>query len=236
VRPPEGQVAPRLAEGLSRTGSAEISTHAAAAPRYARPVRELRQGLWTWTARHPEWSTPADGWGPEVRSYALDAGGTLVLIDPLSPPALVEELASGRRTAVVLTVAAHERSATGCVERLGAHVYAPAASLAELATPATGYAVGDVLAGGIEACTGFWPNEATLWLAGHRALVTGDVLLGEHGLRVPPDDWLEERATPAELCAGLRPLLALPVELVLPTHGDPVLADAAAQLAAALAV
>jgi len=197
-------------------------------------VRELRPGLWTWTARHPEWLTPDDGWGPDVRSYAVDAGGALVLIDPLSPPTLVEELASGKETAVVLTVPAHERSAGECVERLGARVYAPAASLADLATPATGYAVGDVLAGGVEACTGFWATEATLWLSGFRALVTGDVLLGEHGLSIPPDDWLEDGATPAQLRSGLRPLLELPVELVLPTHGDPVLAGARTQLAAAL--
>ncbi len=198
-------------------------------------MRELRPGLWTWTARHPEWLTPEDGWGPEVRSYALDAAGVLVLIDPLSPPSLVEELASGKQTAVVLTVPAHERSAAECIERLGARVYAPAAGLVDLATPATGYAVGDVLAGGVEACTGFWPSEATLWLAEQRALVTGDVLLGEHGLGIPPDDWLEGEATPDELREGLRPLLELPVELVLPTHGDPVLEDARAQLAAVLA-
>jgi glyoxylase-like metal-dependent hydrolase (beta-lactamase superfamily II) len=197
-------------------------------------VQELRPGLWTWTARHPEWLTPEDGWGPEVRSYALDAAGALVLIDPLSPPSLVEELASGKQTAVVLTVQAHVRSAAECVERLGARVYAPAGCLVALATPATGYVVGDVLAGGIEACTGFWPNEATLWLAGQQALVTGDVLLGERGLRIPPDDWLEGEATPEQLREGLRPLLELPVELVLPTHGDPVLAGARAQLAAAL--
>jgi glyoxylase-like metal-dependent hydrolase (beta-lactamase superfamily II) len=198
-------------------------------------MQELRPGLWTWTARHPEWRTPADGWGPDVRSYALDAAGALVLIDPLSPPSLVEELAAGRQAVVVLTVPAHERSAAECVERLGALVLAPAKALGDLSIPATAYAVGDMLPGGVEACTGFWPNEATLWVAAHRALVTGDVLLAEHGLSIPPDDWLEDAATPDRLREGLRPLLELPVERVLPTHGHPVLVDAGAQLAAALA-
>lgn len=198
-------------------------------------MQELRRGLWTWTARHPEWLTPDDGWGPDVRSYALDTAGTLVLIDPLSPPSPVDHLAAGKEVAVVLTVSAHERSAAECIERLGARVFAPAQSLGDISAAATGYDVGAALPGGIEACTGFWPSEATLWLAAHRALVTGDVLLCEHGLSIPPDDWLEDAATPEQVREGLRPLLDLPVELVLPTHGDPVLADARAQLAAALA-
>jgi len=179
-------------------------------------VHELRPGLWTWTASHPDWTSPEHGWGPVVRSYALDAGAVFVLVDPLAPPPLVEEFAAGKEAIVVLTVLDHERSAAECVERLGARVYAPHAVVAELATTATGYAAGDALPGGVEACTGFWPNEATLWLARHRALVTGDVLIAE------------------QVREGLRPLLELPVELVLPTHGDPIVRDAHAALAAAL--
>jgi glyoxylase-like metal-dependent hydrolase (beta-lactamase superfamily II) len=199
-------------------------------------VHELRPGLWTWTARHPAWTSPEHGWGPVVRSYALDAGGVFVLLDPLAPPSLVEELAAGKEAVVLLTVLDHERSAAECVERLGAHVHAPHAVLAELATPATGYAVGDALPGGVEACTGFWPHEATLWIPAHGALVTGDVILAEHGLSILPEGWLEGAATPDEVREGLRPLLDLPVELVLPTHGDPVVRDAHAALAAALGV
>jgi hypothetical protein len=33
-------------------------------------VHELAGGLWTWTARHPDWNDDPH-WGPEVRSYAL---------------------------------------------------------------------------------------------------------------------------------------------------------------------
>ena len=33
--------------------------------------------------------------------------------------------------------------------------------------------------------------------------------------------WLPEGATVEQVAAGLRPLLDLPVEFVLPTHGDP---------------
>jgi len=198
-------------------------------------VDELRPGLWTWTARHPDWTTPDDGWGPDVRSYALAAEGVLVLVDPLAPPPAVDELAAGGEVAVVLTVWDHRRSTAECVMRFGAHVHAPHEAAARLAPPAAGYAAGDALPGGLLAQTGFWPNEATLWSGAHRALFTGDVLLNEHGLSIPPDDWLEGAATPDEVRAGLRPLLELPVELVLPTHGAPVVAGAYAQLEAALA-
>ena len=47
-------------------------------------MEELRPGLWYWTAIHPTW------YDNEVGSYAWDAGSTLVLLDPLSPPTVVE--------------------------------------------------------------------------------------------------------------------------------------------------
>lgn len=71
-----------------------------------RPLVELRPGLWTWSALHPAW-TPEDGgpegWEQEVRSYALDAGDSLVLFDPLVSVPDAEELAAGRPVVVILT-------------------------------------------------------------------------------------------------------------------------------------
>jgi hypothetical protein len=64
---------------------------------------------------------------------------------------------------------------------------------------------------------GFYPDERVLWLAEHGALVFGDSLPGGP----VPDDWLPEGQTRADYRSWLLPLLALPVELVLPTHGDP---------------
>jgi hypothetical protein len=66
-------------------------------------VDELRPGLWTWTAPHPEWQDE-----PLVRSYAAERAGLLVLIDPISPPA---ELLEGRDLRVALTCPWHARSA-----------------------------------------------------------------------------------------------------------------------------
>jgi hypothetical protein len=66
-------------------------------------VDELRPGLWTWTAPHPEWHDE-----PLVRSYAAERAGLLVLIDPISPPA---ELVEGRDLRVALICPWHARSA-----------------------------------------------------------------------------------------------------------------------------
>ena len=78
-----------------------------------------------------------------------------------------------------------------------------------------------------------------LWLPGPRALVPGDRLLGDDagGVRLCPDSWL--RYLPSgmrrdDLRTALEPLLDLPVELVLVSHGEPVLRDGSAAIARAL--
>lgn len=70
----------------------------------------------------------------------------------------------------------------------------------------------------------------------HRALVAGDVLLGtpEGGIRVCPDSWLSPGVDGSALRSSLRPLLERRVELVLLTHGEPVLTGAVDALARAL--
>ena len=75
-----------------------------------------------------------------------------------------------------------------------------------------------------------------LWIPSHNALAAGDLLLGTAGggVRVVPDSWLRPGVTGAMIRDGLRPLLDLPLELLLLTHGAPVLDDARAKLAAAI--
>ena len=183
-------------------------------------MQELRPGLWSWTAKHPDWTEKdagPDGWGPEVRSYAYDAGACLVLFDPISPPTLMEGLVEAQEIAVVLTADWHRRSTDECVERFGAHVFGSR----------------DDLPADVElASTGF-DDEAAYWIPRHRALVIGDSFTNEHRFRVM-DTWLPEGRTAQEMRDGLRPLLELPVELALVTHGDPVLADGREALRAAL--
>jgi glyoxylase-like metal-dependent hydrolase (beta-lactamase superfamily II) len=78
-----------------------------------------------------------------------------------------------------------------------------------------------------------------VWLAEPRALVPGDRLLGADGggLRLSPDSWL--RYLPSgmrarQLREALRPLLDLPVERVLVSHGEPVLRGGREAIARAL--
>jgi hypothetical protein len=78
-----------------------------------------------------------------------------------------------------------------------------------------------------------------VWIETLRALVPGDRLIGDGagGLRMCPPSWLRYLPGPPgvhELRAGLRALLELPVELVLVSHGEPVLRNGAAAIRAAL--
>ena len=54
-------------------------------------------------------------------------------------------------------------------------------------------------------------------------------------MRPCPDSWLPSGATAAQMRASLRPLLELPIERLLVSHGEPVLAGGRRALAAALA-
>ena len=88
------------------------------------------------------------------------------------------------------------------------------------------FSAGDRLPVGVEAFPGRLRNDLVLWIESRRALVVGDTLVDlGHGLELPAD-WLPEGVTREQGLEALRPLLELPVELVLPTHGAP--ADRAA--------
>ena len=85
---------------------------------------------------------------------------------------------------------------------------------------------------GVEVVLDRW-DERVYWIPEHRALVFGDVVLGRGGGLELPRTWIGEEHYD-EVVEGLRPLLDLPVERVLVTHGEPVLEDGRAALAAAL--
>jgi glyoxylase-like metal-dependent hydrolase (beta-lactamase superfamily II) len=192
-------------------------------------MEQLREGIWRWEARHPSWTEDdggPDGWGPQVTSYAIETGGRLLLIDPLAAPDDAEQLASGRDPAIVLTCPWHERDARVLGERLGAPIYVPPPDEGDQdPTPGAVYAAGEQLPGGVQSFPGIEPNYLVLWIVDRRALVLGDTLVDRgEGLEIPLT-WLRD-VTLSEVLTTLRPLLDLPVELVLPTHGPP--ADRAA--------
>ena len=208
-------------------------------------MRELRPGLWHWHAAHPDWSQE-EPWERQVSSYAIDDGGRLLLFDPLAVPNEILELAAEREPAVVLTAPWHERDARALAERLDATVYAPPADTAEDLMQKYGvtaeqagegspdldwlrsgrvsahwYLGGDRLPLGIEAFAGREHNDLVLWIESHRAVVAGDSLadFGD-GIAIQPE-WLRKGVTREQVARGLRPLLGLPVDVVLPAHGAP---------------
>ena len=80
-------------------------------------------------------------------------------------------------------------------------------------------------------------GETMVWLPAVRALVPGDRLIrdGAGGLRMCPDSWMTDlRIGQAGLAEALRPLLDLPVEAVVVSHGDPVLTDGCRLIAQAI--
>lgn len=187
--------------------------------------------MWHWEARHPDWTAEEggpEGWGPEVSSYAIGGRERLLVFDPLAPPSKIDELAAGRATAIVLTCPWHRRDAQSLAERLSVPLYVPPPDEGD-PNPVDGrvFSAGERLAVGVEAFPGMEPNDLVLWIDSHRALVTGDTLIDRGAGLEFPRDWASRgviagRGVPPEqILQTLRPLLELPVELVLPTHGAP---------------
>jgi glyoxylase-like metal-dependent hydrolase (beta-lactamase superfamily II) len=217
-------------------------------------MRELAPGVWHWTAPHPEWHE-GEPWDRHVSSYAIEAD-RLLLFDPLAVPDELLEHAGD--PAVVLTAPWHERDARRLVDELGTPVYTPLPDTAEYLMETYGitaeqagdgspdlrwlfkeeigearpYAAGDRLDVGVEAFPGQKPNDTVLWIEARGAVVAGDTLVDfGDGLEINPR-WLEMAGGRREdVVAGLAPLLDLPVDHVLLSHGGP--ADRA-DLAAAL--
>ena len=199
-------------------------------------LRELRPGLYRWTARHPdaeadpEPGSPAD-WGPDVGSVAYRASDALVLVDPLVPAdrSDVQEeldelvLEHGRPVVILTTLQFHRRSREELASRYGASTSRAKKSLPD----------------GVETIQIRGAGETMVWLPERRALIPGDRLLGgDRGdVRLCPESWLRylpSKMNQVQLRKALRPLLELPVEMVVVSHGEPVLSGGREALERAL--
>lgn len=169
-------------------------------------------GLRRWTAWHEEWKQL-------VASLALETDDGLVLIDPLGPPPELR-----RAEHVLITVYWHGRSTKDVDAR---HVWATTRSARPLRNRGIRvtdvFRAGEELPAGIRALQTARAAEVVYWLPEQRALAVGDVLLGSP-LRLCPESWLG-KPTQDDLRASLRPVLELPLERVLVSHGEPVLSD-----------
>jgi hypothetical protein len=197
-------------------------------------VQELRPGLWRWTGSHPEWNH-AEHWGPEVGSVYAQLPDAVVVVDPLVPEDSEEQFWAaldrdverlGLPVHVLLTVHWHERSVATVLDRYKATLWHPEEK-GELPTRVHA----EIVKGGD------WV-EALFFLEPHRALVAGDLLIGKDGGVELPVNWFPkgeqewaERALRPELRERLE---RLPVELVIVSHGEPVLENGADALRRAL--
>ena len=195
----------------------------------------MRPGLWRWTGEHPEWDH-AESWGPEVASVYAELEDTVVVVDPLVPNDEEErfwealdrdvERGGGRPLHVLLTVHWHERSVAAVLDRYHATLWRPEEK-------------GELPKGvHAEVVKGSDWMEALFFLEPHQALVAGDLLIGRDGGVEMPIPWFpkdEREWAETELKPDLRRrLAALSIELVLVSHGEPVLEDGAGALDRAL--
>jgi hypothetical protein len=166
-----------------------------------------------------------------VGSVLYDGDDATVLIDPLLPDG-DEGFLSGLDAhvraralpvAILTTIKFHRRSRDELAGR-----YSARTSRARQTLPA-----------GVRSFPIRGAGETMFWLAAHRALVPGDRIMGAAGggLRLCPESWLGYLSSGMSLtglAVRLRPLLELPIESVLVSHGEPVRRDGRAALAAAL--
>ena len=214
-------------------------------------LEPLDDGLWRWSARHPEWH-PRTEFGAEVVSWALREDGGTVLIDPLLPEEedgggeafaeALDAIVKGEVT-IVVTIPYHVRSAEPLARRYSAavHGHRDVARRFEGAVDFHPIEPGQTFAHGMTGHRIGSPprKELPLHVPGRRALAFGDAVVGVgDGLRVwvqRPHDERRERWYRERLVPTLEPLLELDVEQVLTTHGPPVLRDGGAALRDALA-
>ena len=190
-------------------------------------LQQVAPGLWRWTAPHPDWELrrqeddPAD-WERDVGCVAYEAGDALVLIDPLLADgdfsALDRPAASKSTVAVLTTLPWHRRSGDELAERYGASSSIPKASRRSRSRAPGRRCTGSRTIAPSCPETAFSATVRRAW-----------------GCALPRGFAISTDSRRDDLRDALRPLLALPIGLVLISHGEPVVACGRAELERALA-
>ena len=212
-------------------------------------MERLSEGLWRWTARHPEWH-PGE-FGAEVACFAAQAGDTTLLIDPLLPaePEPVLETVDRilrDRLAILITIPYHVRSSETLWRRYRNQaettIHGHAACAKRLDDDSAFHPIDtdEELPGGVTAHPIGKPRryETPLHLPSHKAIVFGDALAETDGRLVM---WSSEKVDAKvatfyreRFAPSVRPLLELGAENVLVTHGAPVMGGGTEALRKAL--
>jgi hypothetical protein len=194
---------------------------------------QLAPGLLRWAEPHPEWNPDAVAgssadWPQMVGSALYEAPDTVAIFDPILPRdereeflRSLDERVAGRPVSVLTTIRWHRRDRELVAERYSAN----------------SSRAWNAVAAGVEPRPLRGAGETMYWLPGVASLIAGDRLLGDDagGLRVCPQSWLTHvQVDRAGLAHLMLPLLDLPIELVVVSHGNPVLHDGRAALARAI--
>lgn len=188
----------------------------------------VAEGLWRWTAEHPRWEHwPDHEREPrEVGCVYYEARDATLLIDPLVPAGEEDDFfrhldadveRRGLPVVILLTAEWHRRSADELATRYDARIGG---------SPPEG--VDEIPIEGAD------ERQVAYFIRPHAALVVAEIFSvdvdGE--LRVGQSPALER---PDELEASLERIMELPIERLLVSHGEPVLADAKERMRQALA-
>jgi hypothetical protein len=225
-------------------------------------VSKIRDGLWRWVTPHPDWKPEfdrPDGWGRMVASVYAELDEATVLIDPLVPAdpqdrerfwEALDRDVSGRNQTVLILVGSvdHGRSADEVAERYrasGREVQIVGdAALRDGVSCRLGATFEEIsLPDGLRTVPmiGMSPGERAFVLDPWRAAVFADAVIGAGNgtVRLAPPSWgvktPEGRALyDREFRPSVGAVVATRPEILLPSHGDPILTNGASVLRKAL--
>jgi len=212
---------------------------------YPLAVEQLADGIWSWTARHPEWHPGV--FGARVVSFALPGSGRTVLIDPLAPDedgfwTQLDGVVAGPVT-VLITIGYHVRSTEAVCDRYpGTTVWGHANAGRRLSDRSVFRELApDSAPPGVRAHHIGKPRRAELPVLAesHAALAFGDAVVGtDEGLRMWCNEPLNERRLAfyaGRFAPTVAPILDEPFEHALMTHGPSAIGDGREALRACLA-
>jgi hypothetical protein len=188
----------------------------------------IADGLWRWTAEHPNWQNwpNHEREAREVGCVYYEAPDATVLVDPLVPAGDEDDFLRlldadvdrrGLPVVILLTADWHRRSSAELAERYGARIGGP-------------------LPGGVKEIPieGADERQVAYFIHPHAALVVCEIF----GADIDGELYVGKSPAlrrPDELEDSLDRIMELPIERLLVSHGEPVLADAKARMAEALA-
>lgn len=226
-------------------------------------VSKIGDGLWRWVVPHPDWKPEfdrPDGWGRMVGSVYAEYDEAVVLIDPLVPGELpdanrfwhgldADVLRLARPVLILLGCVDHGRSADLVARRyevMGHEVQVIGDVMIRDKVSCVLHATFDEvsLPTGLRAqpIPGLSPGERAFLLDPWRAAVFADAVIGAGNgrMRVAPPSWGVKTEDGRELYErtfrpAVRRVAAMCPEILLPSHGEPVLTGGTAALDEALA-